>query len=478
MVDSTAFPAAARPLLGELFAVLAAHRPAFRQERTYARGVGLVLGWLCTFGRHPITQILLTLGLGTADWTAWYRLLSRERVDYGRLRACLVAQTLALAPRHEPYLVGIDATQVARHSRTMPGTTWLPHPGTAPFKRGIHRAQRFLHLAWLPLPSPAGYSRAVPLCMDPAFPAKAVPAPGHPAQKEWEAGLAAVRWLRATLDGLGRRRQRLVALGDSVYDTAPLWADLPARLTLLARTARNRALYALPVRPARRRPGRPPCYGARGPQPAAWLRVRQAWQQAVLPVRGRAIPVTYRVEGPFLVEGAPACPLFLLVVKGTDRRAQKIRRDPAFWLVNAVRDRAGGWRLPYPAAQLLAWAWQRWELEVAHRELKSGFGLGQAQCWSGRAAIFSVQWAAWVYAVCVLAGLRAWGLGRGPLAPPGRWWRGGGRWSLDRLWQGFRQELWREAEFHPVSSATRGIWWEMADWLVAKTNATLAASHI
>jgi hypothetical protein len=115
---------------------------------------------------------------------------------------------------------------------------------------------------------------------------------------------------------------------------------------------------------------------------------------------------------------------------------------------------------------------------VAHRELKSGFGLGEPQCWSGRAAVFSVQWAAWVYAVCLLAGLRAWELGRGPLAPPGRWWTGGGRWSLNRLWHGFRQELWGQGEFHPVSSVTRGNWWEMADWVTAKTNATLAASRI
>jgi DDE superfamily endonuclease len=475
MVDSTASPAAGS-LLGELFALLAAHRPAFRQERTYARGVALVLGWLCAFGRHTITQLLLALGVGSSDWTAWYRLLGRERVDYAQLSACLVAPTLPLAPRHEPYLVGGDATQVARHSRTMPGTTWLPHPGTAPFKRGIHRAQRFLHLAWLPLPSLTGYSRAVPLRLDPAFPAKAVPAPGHPPRKEWEAGLAALGWLRATLDGLGRRRQRIVAVGDGKYDTAPVWTDLPARLTLLARTARNRALYALPG--SYRGRGRPPDYGARQPRPDAWLRVRTGWQHTEVVVRGRTIPVTYRVEGPVLVEGASERPLFLLVVKGTDRRGQKIRRDPAFWLVNAARDGAGGWRLPYPAAQLLAWAWQRWELEVAHRELKSGFGLGQPQCWSGRAAIFSVQWAAWVYAVCVLAGLRAWGLGRGPLQPPGRWWAGSGRWSLDRLWHGFRQELWGDHEFHPVSPGIRGNWWEMADWLVAKTNATLAASHI
>ena len=57
---------------------------------------------------------------------------------------------------------------------------------------------------WLPLPSPAGFSRAVPLRFDPAFPAKAAPVPDHPPQKEWEAGLAAIAWTRQALDAAGR----------------------------------------------------------------------------------------------------------------------------------------------------------------------------------------------------------------------------------------------------------------------------------
>jgi hypothetical protein len=91
--------------------------------------------------------------------------------------------------------------------------------------------------------------------------------------------------------------------------------------------------------------------------------------------------------------------------------------------------------------------------------------------------VLSVQWTVWVYAIVLLAGLRAWGLGRGPVPAPGRWWAGRGRWSLARLWQGYRQELWAEPAFRQVWSPMPGNWWEMADWLAAKTNATLASSR-
>src|SRR5262245_2063462 len=110
MVDATT--PVPRPLLPELFALLAAHRSAFRQERPYQRSGALLVGWLCAFGRHTLTQVLLALGLGEADWTAFYRLFSRGRVDYERLAGCLLAETLDLAPADAPYLVGVDATQI------------------------------------------------------------------------------------------------------------------------------------------------------------------------------------------------------------------------------------------------------------------------------------------------------------------------------------------------------------------------------
>jgi len=489
MADATtaatplAATAAVRPLLPEVFALLAAHRPAFRQDRTAQRSTALALGWLGAFGRHTISQLLLGLGQGESDWTAWYRLFSRGRVDYDRLTACLLAQTLAQSEPHEPYLLIVDGTQIPRHSRTMPGTTWLRHPGTPVFRPGIHRAQRCLDLAWLPLPSPDGYSRALPLRLDPAFPPKAVPAPGYPPQTEWAAAVAALAWARQTLDGVGREAQRILALGDSAFSSAGVWAGLPARVSLLARCPRNRALYALPAADAAtsRRRGRPRLYGARQPRPDAWLEAPGGWQRTTLRVRGRAIPIQYRVEGPVVVRGAAQQPLFLLVVKGSSPGHGRKPRHATFWLVNAVPEARAGqdgqWTLPWPAADLLAWAWQRWEVEVAHRELKTTFGLGEPQCWSGRAAILTVQWAAWLYGVLVLAGIRAWGLGPAPIRPPGRWWAGSGRWSLARLWQGLRGELWGETNFRPVCYGPGAPWEKMEGWLALRTNAGLAASR-
>lgn len=454
------------PLLAALWSLLAAHRPAFQQERSFQRMLALTFGHLFAFARHTVTQSLLALGVTDSDWSAWYRLFSIPRLNYDTLTRCFLRETLADLPATAPYVTVVDGVQIPRHSRTMPGTAWLKHPETPPFKPGPHRAQRFVHLAAL-LPVEQGYSRALPLRFVPAFPPKAVPAP-MPPQREWEAALAQTCWLRDELDAAGRQEQPLVVVGDGSYDTAALWAALPAHTTLIARCARNRALFALPS--AEKRRGAPRKYGERSQTPPEWLPERAGWSSVSLPVRGREIALRYRVEGPFVVKQASAQPLFLLIVPGVHEQGRRRRRDPAFWLVAAVQ-RDGQWVLPHPAATILAWAWQRWEIEVTHRELKSGFGVGEMQCWNGTATVLSTQWQVWLYAVLVLAGYRAWGLTRGTVRPAGRWWSGAARWSLGTLWRGYRQELWGTAEFRALWTGTGAHWWEKEAWVAGMQNA-------
>jgi hypothetical protein len=450
------------PLLGELWRLLAAHRPAVRQARVFDRLRALVLGHLGTAARHTIAQALLALGLVDADWSAFYRLFSTPRLDYDTLTRCYLQQTLAQIPPPGPYVAVVDGVQLPRSSRTMPGTAWLKCPRTPPWKPGSHRAQRCGHLATL-LPRWGGYSRALPLRLDPAFPPKAVPGAAPP-HKEWETALAQLRWLRAELDAAARTAQVVLALGDGSFDVADLWATLPQRTVLLARTARNRVLYEPPPAGCHRNRR----YGARAPRPDAWLSARDGWEHTTVCVRGRDVALRYRVEGPYLRRGAPGQPLFLLVVKGIDqaRGHHRRRRQPSFYLVNAVPGADGHWALPLPDEDLLAWAWQRWEVEVAHREMKTDFGVGEAQCWHPRATVRAVQAQAWSYAVCVLAGYRAWGYAGHPTAlrPRGLWWRGAARWSLAMLWRGYRQALSPPA-FHPGCAGTRGTWAENEAWM-------------
>jgi hypothetical protein len=288
------------PLLGALWRLLQEHRPAFRQERPFLRAQALIFGHLFSFARHTITQALVALGLVEDDWSAFYRLFGVPgRLDYEALSGCFFRQTLEHIAPKEPYVAVVDGVQVPRSSHKMPGTSWLKHPRTPPFMPGPHRAQRFLHLAALLPKSEEGYSRALPLRWEPAFPEKAVAAEGFEPKKQWEAALEALRWLRARLDEAGREGQRVLMLGDGDFSVAEFRARVPEGVVLVTRCAKTRALYELPEEPddeqqqqqqqQRKRRGRRRKYGDRARRPDEWLEERRGWRRAELEVRGRLI---------------------------------------------------------------------------------------------------------------------------------------------------------------------------------------------
>ncbi len=87
------------PLLHELLALLLSHRDAFRQERTFRRMQALMMqalifGYLFSFARRTVTQILVALGLTDGDWSSFYRLFNEPRIDYEELTGCLLSETL------------------------------------------------------------------------------------------------------------------------------------------------------------------------------------------------------------------------------------------------------------------------------------------------------------------------------------------------------------------------------------------------
>lgn len=442
-------------LLKQLISLIQAHRPLFSQERVFQRAALMVMAELVVFARHTITQLLMAVGLTEEDWSGWYRLFSRGRFPYDGASAVLFGETLKHVTAEAVYVVAGDGTQTRRSSHKMEGAHWLHNPQSPVFKRGIHIAQRWFNGSWL-LPAENGYSRAIPLRWLPAFTEKSHPQATVPC-KEWEAAVAFLMWVKQQLAAAGRAGQQVLMVADGHYDTLPLWQHLPDGVILLARSARNRVLWHLPgpqARPNRR-------YGERAPVPADYWREQKGWRPLQLQVRSKKRHLQVKVAGPLLRKGAPDCPLFLIVVRGKDNR--HTRRQPLPFLVNAQQDPSGTWVLPLPVDQLLFWAWQRWEVEVAHRELKSNFGLGNKQCWQPTAAVLSVQWSAWVYALLLLAGYRTWGLSNAPPVPS-RWWRGSGRWSLNTLWRGYRAALWGKQQFRPLESGSWLTWGDLT-WI-------------
>ncbi len=269
-----------------------------------------------------------------------------------------------------------------------------------------------------------------------------------------------------------------MGVADGSYDTQGIWPELPAHTTLLVRCAKNRKLLAMPSAQKTGKPGRPKAYGPQLPTPQQALHPRRSLQRIQLQIRGRERQLRYRVVGPLLLESVPDCPLFLLVIGGHSWVHGQKRKSyaPAFYLVNAVQEN-GTWVLPFPIATLLSWAWQRWECEVAHRDMKSALRIGDKQCWGQHSALAAVQFGVWVYAVCVLAGYRTWGLTAGPRRQ-GRWYPHARRWSFSALRQALHAEFWQLADFSPLYLRSLDKWLKIDLWRTGLANALADSAYI
>lgn len=458
-------------ILKNLFEILEKQVEIADQERVRERLEVLLLSELFVFGRHTVTQLLMSLGLNEQDWSGWYRLFSEERFKYEAASEGVLRESLQYVKRDEVYVVAGDATQTPRSSRKLEGSSWLRNMRTPPFMVGIHAAQRWFNGSWL-IPAENGYSRAVPLRWMPAFTEKSEPKTVAPL-KEWEAGVQFLEWLQAQFKQEDRPEQPILFMGDGHYDNLKLWQHLPAGVTMLARSAKNRVLYHLPD--ANMHGNRK--YGERAASPQQIWQTNKGWQQVEIEVRGRTRHLDVCVRGVFVRHGAPDIPLFLIVVRGKKRKnkyGRYYRRQPLPFLVNAVQDDNAGWVLPLPLELLLFWAWQRWEVEVCHRELKTTFGLGHKQCFNPKAAVLSVQWAAWVYSLLLLAGYKTFGLARAPNVPT-RWWRGSGRWSFATLLRAFRAALWGQHHFRPILIPTPHDWVRKREFVDALKNSVYAS---
>jgi len=440
-------------LVGEVSGLVKKCEKKYGQKRVFNRVMALVMAELFAFGRHTITQLLLTLGQTDEDWSAWYRIFSVGRYAEEETSGVMLEEMLAEVEEEEPFVVGGDGFHVPRCSEQMPGTGWMRGLATAKWRPGIQRGQRYVETSWL-TPLKKGFSRAIPMRCLPAFTEKSVPCKGVAPRTEVATGLVMLKWLRERMDKAGRTKQQLVALYDGSYDTLAFWAGLPKRTIAIVRTARNRCLYHLPGQDAHGNRK----YGEQAKHPFEWLKQRKGFKRLDVMVRGRLRPMRFRIEGPFLRDGLPDIPLFVIVVGGGTRPPGSRRKSykPCFFLVNAVQ-KNGVWSLPLPIPLLLTLLWQRWELEVAHRQMKSGLGLGEKQCWNATATVATIQWSVWIYALIMLSGYRVWKNETGPHAP-GLWRKPAQRWSFNLVCQSLRRELWQLPQFQATWSWSRDNW--------------------
>lgn len=179
------------------------------------RGFWLFLGEILCCGLHRISEILLTLGRGDKDWTAWYKFFQAGSFDEEKAGEKLLQKILEEEKgKNGPIVFLTDGVNIFRSTGTFPGVIVQRSPDTIRWKRGFRYAQRFLHTAYLSTEQDNGYCEAIPLRFIPAFGKNAKNLPeGLEPKTPHQASLECLHWLRSQVDRFGYSKRLILQVG-------------------------------------------------------------------------------------------------------------------------------------------------------------------------------------------------------------------------------------------------------------------------
>jgi len=320
-----------------------------------------------------------------------------------------------------------DDTRLHKTGRHIQTAFYQRDPLSPKFRFHLMFGLRFLHMALL-LPL-YRKQKASPRGLPVRF--VEVPAVQRPRRKapaeEWTryrqtvqqhnlstAALDTLQQLRQSLDAAGAAGKALLAVGDNSFCNRRLFRGAFDRIEVLARARRDTKL-------CRRAPAASRCFY--DPSKFTPEQVRQeetlAWKKVRIFHGGQWRKVRYKeVPDVYWQTAAGQRPLRLFVVAPIPYQApgrkRKYYRDPAYLLTTDL----GG-----TAREILQPYFDRWQIEVNHRELKDTLGVGQAQLRSARSVPRQPALVVAGYSALLLAGLIAFGAQRHQHYQPLPKWR-------------------------------------------------------
>jgi hypothetical protein len=432
-------------LLAEFLAITADWRDVFPQQRTFQRAVRQAVGSLVCLGRRCLTRIIWTNGGQHRSWSAEYFLHSRCRWEPQQLFRSILKRALAHCPQR---LVGValDDTRLRKTGRSIPQAFYQRDPLSPPFHLNLVLGLRFLQASLLvPLHRNAGVgARALPIRFEEV---SRVKRPGKKATEEMKKQYKEAvkqknlsrsfvqmgQQLRQELDLAGGGHKVLVLAGDGSFCNRTCFGEIPERSVLLVRARKDAKLCFRAPDGSRR-------FYATDKFTPEQVRQDQSrdWKTTKIFYGGKRRKIRYKeVAEVYWQRGAKQRPLRLMVLAPTAYRKSHSKRlyyrDPAYLFTTDLHS---------SPKQLLQIYFDRWQIEVNHREEKDTLGVGQAQLWNVTSVPKQPVLAVAAYSALLLASLLAFGADRGAAyAQLPKWRRNARRPSCLDLVTLLRKEL-------------------------------------
>jgi len=398
----------------------------FADPRTLRRAVEHALAWPAAMGDRTVSQGICMLERSQQDWSADYKLYSRSPWDEEQLFQAVIDEYLTRYPKG-PVVMAIDDTKIHKTGRHIPGASWQRDPMSPPFHVNFIWGLRFLQASLIfPHYQEGNFSaRAYPVRF------QHVPVVSKPKKNASEEelkqynclkkdkNLTAHAWsqvqrFRQLLDRLGAANRRLIVPVDASFCNATFFKTPIDRVDILARCRKDAQLcFAAPLDSRRH-------YAAEVFTPQ---HVRQSdrveWKQTRIYFGAKCRKLRYKVVTDVLWRrGAGTRHLRLIIIAPIPYKmsahSRLNYRDPAYLLTTDLNT---------SPKKLLQHYFDRWQIEVNHRDEKNILAVGQSQVWSRlsvpRQPAFSVA----SYSLLMLSCLRHCGPGRSSDFLPQPKWR-------------------------------------------------------
>jgi hypothetical protein len=410
---------------------------------------------LLCLGRRTVTGLLSTSGQQFRDWSAAYRLFSRNRIPVDSLFTGARRAAAARIPDSQPLCLAVDDSLFPRSGLKIPGVGWRRDPLGPKFQTNFIRAQRFLQFSLaVPVSGPSPTMRLIPVdflhCPTPAKPGKKASAEelnqyrkdgrAHTITAQASSRLASL-CARLPSDSHGHPRP-VHLLADGQYTNHTTLHHLPPRTTFIGRIRKDAKLHYQPPATTATHRGRPLRYGPVAPTPEQ-VRTDEAHPWATVSVfaagvhhQGRVKTVTNLLWRP----AGPAHLLKLVVIAPIHYRpragAKLLYRQPAFLICTDPS---------LDTQQIVQQCFWRWDIEVNFREEKSLLGVADAQVRTPNSNDSLPAFRIATFALFHLAALDAASQGGNVSAlPPPKWSAAvqPQRPSTQRLLHHLRAEVW------------------------------------
>jgi hypothetical protein len=382
------------------------------------------------------------------DWSAAYRLFSKERIDRQSLFAPARDTVLERLQQDEPLVVMMDDTLIHKRGRKVHGTGWKRDPLGPHFCNNFVWGQRYLQMsAALPDRNCQGRARAIPIdfihAPSPNKPGKRAP------EEEWRKYRAMQAQMKVPTLAADKLRElqhqvgdrRLICAVDGGFTNRTVFREIPENTTLIGRIRKDAKLFSIPVEERGSRRGRRTLYGGRLPTPEQTRQDESIpWQTVEAFAAGKRHRFEVKVMSPVRWQGTGERDVQVIIVRPLAYRPRKgaplLYRNPVYLLCTDTQLGLG---------QLLqAYLW-RWEIELNFKEEKTAIGVGEAQVRTKHSVESAPALVVAAYAYMLLAGCDA--RIKSTALPRPKWQKPqeNERTSSQQMRNLFRAQLWQIA---------------------------------